>query len=462
VTITTTFGGQGASTTLAVTSSGVSLTSLNISPPTPSIVVGGTQHFFATAAFSDGSTVDVTDSAKWTSSDTTKAAIQTTGQATPGLATGVAVGSVTITAVFSGLSALTTLTISGSGGGAARIPLMDMTAPNCVNAPTYQSFQGGLFENCSDTVPTDHDTHGKNFAAQVQPLDTNGNPSSSGKIVFTSIGMSNAADEFGMFRGIAAGDSGVNHTTLLILNGALGGITANCWTAASGTAPCGANVENQYDRVRDTVLAPAGVAEAQVQVVWIKEANGGPGAPNNECGANGCAPLCDPSVSGCVNATNRTEALRYEAQLGEILRAAKTRWPSLKLAFLSSRIYAGYATIDLSPEPYAFEYGFSVKWEVQAQINQIRTSTVDAVAGDLNYNNGTVPWIAWGPYLWANGAIPRGDGLLWCDGQSNAPCNGEIDFQSDATHPNTQGQTKVANLLMNYFLNSPYSAWFRP
>jgi hypothetical protein len=210
------------------------------------------------------------------------------------------------------------------------------------------------------------------------------------------------------------------------------------------------------------VLAPAGVAEAQVQVVWIKEANGGPGAPNNDCGANGCAPLCDPSVSGCVNATNRTEALRYEAQLGEILRAAKTRWPSLKLAFLSSRIYAGYATIDLSPEPYAFEYGFSVKWEVQAQINQIRTSTVDAVAGDLNYNNGTVPWIAWGPYLWANGAIPRGDGLLWCDGQSNAPCNGEIDFQSDATHPNTQGQTKVANLLMNYFLNSPYSAWFRP
>jgi hypothetical protein len=201
-----------------------------------------------------------------------------------------------------------------------------------------------------------------------------------------------------------------------------------------------------------------------VQVVWIKEANGGPGVKG--CGTSGgtsqpCQALCDATVAGCTNTVSGTEALRYESQLGQILRAAKTRWPNLKLAFISSRIFAGYASIDLSPEPYAFEYGFSTQFLMQAQINQISNGTVDPTAGDLNYNDGTSPWIAWGPYLWANGSTPRADGLVWCNGQTAAPCNGEVDFQSDGTHPNTTGQQKVAAMLTSFFLNSPYTkGWF--
>jgi hypothetical protein len=156
--------------------------------------------------------------------------------------------------------------------------------------------------------------------------------------------------------------------------------------------------------------------------------------------------------------------LRYEQQLGNILRAAKTRWPNLRQAFHSSRIYGGYATTDHSSEPYPYEYGFSVKWLVQAQILQIRSggTSIDPTAGDLNYNAGAAPWTAWGPYTWANGDTPRSDGLVWCNGQANSPCTGEVDFQPDGTHPNTQGDQKVANLLMNFFLNSPYTPWFRP
>jgi hypothetical protein len=161
---------------------------------------------------------------------------------------------------------------------------------------------------------------------------------------------------------------------------------------------------------------------------------------------------------------SHTEALRYEQQLGGILRAAKTRWPNLQQAFHSSRIYGGYATTDHSSEPYPYEYGFSVKWLIQAQILQIRGggTTIDSTAGDLNYKTGTAPWTAWGPYTWANGDTPRSDGLVWCDGQTGSPCNGEQDFQPDGTHLNNQGDEKVANLLMSFYLDSPYTPWFRP
>src|SRR5205085_6779075 len=52
------------------------------------------------------------------------------------------------------------------------------------------AFPGFLYEN-SNSVPPDHDLDGRNFAAQVQPLDANGRPSPQGKIVVISIGFSN-------------------------------------------------------------------------------------------------------------------------------------------------------------------------------------------------------------------------------------------------------------------------------
>jgi hypothetical protein len=335
-------------------------------------------------------------------------------------------------------------------------PLMDL------GTQTYKGFEGGLYPNGSDTIPAAQATAGAQIASTIQPLDTNGNPDPNGMVVFTSIGMSNASLEFGRFEVTAQADPEVNKTTLAIVNGALAGITACYWVVPTGPPPCSLHTENPYDQVLENVLTPAGLTEQQVQVVWIKQANGGPGATG--CGADGhmpCNSLCVATKVGCENTTQTTEAVRYEQQLGEIIRAAKVRWPNLKLAFVSSRIYAGYATADINPEPYAYEYGFSTKWLIQAQITQMQSGTVDPIAGDLDYNDNTAPWVAWGPYLWADGPIPRSDGLIWCDGQKRAPCSGEVDFQSDGTHPSDDGSAKVATMLLNFFLNSPYTqAWF--
>jgi len=291
----------------------------------------------------------------------------------------------------------------------------------------YKGFQGGLYENGSNEVPRDHAADGLALATQVKPVR--------GKFVLLAVGMSNSVIEFRSFEALAASDNHVNHATLTVLNGAQGAMTACFWRFATENPMqngCRAPrpIPNQYDRIRDELLKPAGLAEDQVEVIWLKNA--------------------DPRPTVALPASD-SDAYLYERELGEMARAARARYPNLKLMFISSRIYAGYAAVPLNPEPYAYEYGFSVKWAIQAQVEQMRSGKIDPIAGDLDYKKGVAPWIAWGPYLWADGTAARTDGLAWLPS----------DFQADGTHPNKQGVDKVAHLLMDFFLNSPYASWFK-
>jgi uncharacterized protein YjdB len=83
------------------------LTSVTVTPATPSIAKGQTQQFDAVAHYSDASTTDVTGSATWSSSDDNVATVDSAG-----LATGVTPGGpVTITASFGGQQGTASLTV---------------------------------------------------------------------------------------------------------------------------------------------------------------------------------------------------------------------------------------------------------------------------------------------------------------------------------------------------------------
>jgi hypothetical protein len=162
----------------------------------------------------------------------------------------------------------------------------------------------------------------------------------------------------------------------------------------------------------DKRLRAAGVTRAQVQAAWVKLANRADSTPVDT----------------------------YRAQLEQdwinTLRNLRDRFPNLVIAYQSSRIYAGYASTLLNPEPYAYESGFVVKRIIQRQID-----------GALPLR----PWLAWGPYLWADGLVPRSDGLTW-------QCS---DFQSDGTHPSTSGRRKVADRLLEFFESDETATeWF--
>lgn len=275
----------------------------------------------------------------------------------------------------------------------------------------YQGYQGGLYPNGINQPPSSHLSDGLAMAAQVVPLNAAGTIDLiNGRIVLLSIGMSNTTQEFSTFKSIAD-TSSVKNPKLTIVDGAQGGQTAA--TIANPSA--------NFWTVVDQRLTTAGVTRQQVQIAWVKEADASP------------------------TAAFPRHAQVLDSEFVLISRNLKSFYPNIKIAYWSSRIYAGYATTNLNPEPYAYESGFAVKWTLTRQINGDTALTYSGA-------NPRSPWLAWGPYLWADGLTPRSDGLIWlCD-----------DFvPSDRTHPSPSGRLKVAQLLMNFFTtDTTAKAWF--
>ena len=287
------------------------------------------------------------------------------------------------------------------------VPLIDL------GADLHMGQQGGLYPNGQNAPPATHLAAGLAQSQAIQPLAADGSPASDGKIGFISVGMSNAALEFNAFLRLANDDPAKNDS-LVIVNGAQGGWTSN----KLADAP-----DAEYWQVLDERLADNGLTPAQVQVVWLKEARG-----------------------GVKNEPFPQEPQILQAQLQSIVQIIQTRYPNVKIVYLASRIYGGYATGPLNPEPIAYHSGFAVKWLIEAQINGDPALNFDPAQGEV-----TAPWLAWGPYLWADGLTARNDGLTW-------PCS---DFADDGTHPGDPARDKVAAMLLDFFkTDETASVWF--
>jgi len=309
-----------------------------------------------------------------------------------------------------------------AGSDTIPIPLVEM------GTRTYKGLEGGLYHDRSNSEPADHDSIGIKHRNAVQPLDVNGRPARSGRYVLMSVGGAGVSAAWcsgssappcdsGSLAGRAASDTSVNRRALVIVNGAIPAANAAMWAS-----PASAN----YNRIRDTRLAPLGLSEKQVQVIWMI--------------------LADSDAILPVTATAADGALRLR-HLGATIRALKTRYPNLQLLFLSSQRFGGYRD---GGEPLAYESGFAVRWTVDSQIDQGRGHAFNADAGDLSLS-GTAPWISWGPYIWARGADPRRDGLAWA----------RADYDSAGRRLSAQGQQKLGGILFDFFRSSKYTrCWF--
>jgi hypothetical protein len=270
------------------------------------------------------------------------------------------------------------------------VPLTELTA-------NYQGQDGGLYGGGRNEPPAELAGRAHQALAQLKPLNTDGKPVADGKIVMVSLGMSNTTMEFSTFKQLADSDPR-KADNLVIVDCAQGGKTAAAW----------ANNDQPWDTALSR-LKEKNVTPAQVQVMWLKQANAGPS-------------------TGWPAATDQ---LRDDIRTD--LKRAREKYPNLRLVFLSSRIYAGYARTRLNPEPYAYEGAFAVREVIQGQ-------PTDG------------PVLLWGPYLWTNGEKGRAsDGLKWLP----------EDCGADGTHPSESGRAKVAHLLLDFFTKDPNAKpWF--
>jgi len=299
-----------------------------------------------------------------------------------------------------------------SFGYPAYVPINDL------RTGTWNGFMGGLYPNGSNFIPATHKKAGLQLANQIQPLDGNGFPDPiNGKIVFISIGMSNTTMAFSTF--IPMGNADINRNPKVkLVDCAEGGMSSDIISVVNAKS-----YRHYWDTTIVNRLSTAGVNNMQVQAIWYKEAY----------------PVGNLSLSPQTYSDSLT------LQSKRIMNIIKSKFPNARICYIASRIYAGYATSMLNPEPYGYWQGWSMKWMIEGQITNDPT---------LQYSgtNPNSPWLCWGTYNWANGTTPRNDGLTW-----NCPA----DFNSDGTHPSLTGRQKVSTKLLNFLDTDSTACWYR-
>ena len=267
------------------------------------------------------------------------------------------------------------------------VPLTDM------GRRRYRGQRGGLYPFGRNRPSPAYQRLGLTAARRVRPID--------GKIVVLSIGMSNTTREFSDFKSRADRDP-LKSGFVELVDGAAAG-----WDAQRIKSPASPYWQLVDDRLNESNSSPE-----QVQVVWLKQAITGDARPFPQ------------------------DARALHANLKAIVRILRGRFVNLRLIYLSSRTYAGYAITARSPEPQAYDSAFAARWLVLDRMQKKVTG----------------PWIGWGPYLWTDGMKGRRDGLTWA-------CE---DVDNDGTHPSKTGMQKVSTLLLDFFKSDATTRlWFR-
>jgi uncharacterized protein YjdB len=144
-----------------------SLTLLQVTPGNASVAATATQQFTATGKYSDGTSKDLTSLALWSSSDSSVASVNTAG-----LASGVVVGVVTVTAQFGAMQGTATLNVTNAGTNLTAISISP-AAPSVPVNTTQQLTATGSYSDGSSRDLTALVTWSSSSTA-VATVDANG------------------------------------------------------------------------------------------------------------------------------------------------------------------------------------------------------------------------------------------------------------------------------------------------
>lgn len=262
-TITATMEGVKGTAKLTVTAP--ALVSIEVTPANPSIAKGRGLSFSATGTFTDGSKLDMTEQATWTSSDGRVASISNAA-GSRGRATALAEGQTTIAASVGAVSGSTTLTVT-----APVLVSIDVTPTNpAIAVQTELQFQAtGLLSDNST----------QNLTAQASWTSSDARVAS----------ISDAAGSKGLARGLAVGES-----TIAASVGAVSGSTRLTVRAAQLVSIDVTPSNPSISAGTDLQFAATGNFDNQTtqdlteQVAWASS-NGAAASISNAAGSRGRA-----------------------------------------------------------------------------------------------------------------------------------------------------------------------------
>jgi uncharacterized protein YjdB len=247
-TISAASGTVNASTVLTV--GAAVLTSIAVTPDSPSAAKGTTQQFTATGSYSDNTNQNLTAAVTWSSADASIASISNAA-GSQGKASAKNLGTTTITAASGSISGMTTLKVTG-----AVLQSLQVTPanPNVAIGFKRQFTATGIYS----------DSTNRDVTAEVTWLSTNSNVAS----------VSNAAGSNGVATGLQAGSTTIaamsgtiqNSTTLTVTSATLSSISV---TPANKTLPKGSSL--QYTAMG--TFSDSSTQDLTTQVAWTSSDN---------------------------------------------------------------------------------------------------------------------------------------------------------------------------------------------
>ncbi len=284
------------------------------------------------------------------------------------------------------------------------------------------TWQGGLYQGGLNTPPLAHLNKGIAIVKKLKPLDSLGNIDYvNGKVVVAGFGASTVGGPF-------------NHMINLMkeytdLNPCMKAV--NAANGSDGVTAMYIGNDEYWDYIEEFKLGEKDLNPIQVQVGWLMH--------SSRIDSNGS------DIEGYVDSLNK----RFDIALHALLYY----YPNLKVVFVSGFPYGGYADpmkalYHVIKEPSSYHHNFAMKELIRRQIS-----------GDpiLRYKNpgAQVPYIVWGPPLWADGSNPTEyNGLTW---------NCETEFADDGGgyHLTDVGKDKLGNILLDFFRTDTLTkGWF--
>lgn len=277
------------------------------------------------------------------------------------------------------------------------IPIYDL------GVSPYRGYTGGLYPLGSNRIPASHFAAGMHQGSQLQPLNGDGEPAADGLVGCMSLGYSTAAMTTQYVRFIHQIKQ--EWPELLIANAAQAGKDLNAMTAA----------DHAYWQQSISMILEQGLTPEQVQIIWLSTSD---------------ATVYDLPFPE----QPRVQLDKYQT----CLKLIREYFPNVRIVFVSDRAYGGYISEKSAfplREPAAWYTSWSVKWLIEAQINQ-----------EPGFGMDDLPFIDWGPTLWTDGSTGDSFGYTWS----------YYDAGKGGIHPSAKGRAKEATRLYLYLRNHPY------